>query len=77
MRDTLSQLESASLGNAQKIKLIDALFRSIHSFKGNLSIVGLRSAEELKQGMENILRAISQRWVPISHALLDTLLVGD
>src|ERR1700712_5329237 len=74
MRDALAQLETAPTGSTQEKKLIEGLFRSTHSFKGNSSIVGLRSAEELAHGMEDLLRAISKNQVPVTENLVDGLL---
>jgi two-component system chemotaxis sensor kinase CheA len=76
MRDALTQLEIAPKDSAQEKKLIEGLFRSTHSFKGNSSIVGLRSAEELAHGMEDLLRAISKNQVSVSENLVDGLLAG-
>jgi two-component system, chemotaxis family, sensor kinase CheA len=76
MRDALGQLDSAVRGSGPESKLIESLFRSTHSIKGNSAIVGLRSAEELAHGMEDLLRAISKHQVSVTDELVDALLAG-
>jgi two-component system chemotaxis sensor kinase CheA len=76
VREGLAQLESAMKNSAPQEKILEGLFRSIHSVKGNSAIVGLRSAEELAHGMEDLLRAMSKQQVAVSETSVDGLLAG-
>jgi len=76
LREGLSHLESTVGTGEPKTKIIERLFRNAHSFKGNLAIVGLRSAEELAHSMEDLLRAVSKDRVLITASLVDELLAA-
>jgi two-component system chemotaxis sensor kinase CheA len=75
IRDALVTLES-SIGRAQPDPtVVEKLFRSFHSFKGNSAIVGLRPAEELAHAAEDFLRELSHNEVTLTREGLD-LLIG-
>jgi two-component system chemotaxis sensor kinase CheA len=74
IRDSLVTLES-SIGRAQPDPtVVEKLFRSFHSFKGNSAIVGLRSAEELAHSAEDFLRELSRNKLTLTTAGLDLLM---
>ncbi|MEO6246832.1 MAG: Hpt domain-containing protein, partial [Opitutaceae bacterium] len=74
IRTGLIQLEEM-LGNPfPDPTVIEALFRHVHSLKGISAIAGLRPAEQLAHGMEDILRAVSKRLMPPTHENVDALL---
>ncbi|HYD84144.1 MAG TPA: Hpt domain-containing protein, partial [Opitutus sp.] len=74
VRQSLSALEQ-SLGSGEPAaSVVEALFRGVHSLKGIAAIAGVRPAELLAHGMEDLLRALSQRDVSLNVERLDVLL---
>lgn len=55
---------------------LESLFRHTHTLKGISAIAGLRPAEELAHGMEDLFRALSRRQLPINAELVDILLAA-
>ena len=67
----------AAIGHAEPPPaIVEELFRSFHSLKGISAMVDLREAEQLAHEMESCLRAIRQRQVVLSTAVLDALVDG-
>ena len=52
IRTHLSLLDSRGLSRERRREATEALHRSIHTVKGNCSIVGLRRAEQLAHAVE-------------------------
>ena len=76
IREALVSLED-SIGRAQPDPtLVEKLFRSFHSFKGNSAIVGLRLAEELAHSAEDFLRELSHNKVTLTSEGLDLLMTA-
>ena len=68
-------LGEQSIGKAQPdSKVIEELFQNFHSFKGISAIVGLRPAEDLAHGTEEILRDLGKGKLSISVESLDLLM---
>lgn len=55
IRTHLSDLENREITRERGRDAIEALYRSVHTVKGNCSIVGLRQAEELAHAIEGAL----------------------
>ncbi len=55
---------------------IDAIFRPIHSIKGNSSFFGLNNVKNFSHAMENILQEIRNRKRQATQGIIDTLLAG-
>jgi two-component system chemotaxis sensor kinase CheA len=76
IRGGLTQLEEA-MGRGQPASpVLEALFRNTHTLKGISGIVGLRAAEELAHGMEDLLRALSKHELQVTAANVDSLMKG-
>lgn len=74
VRQSLSALER-SLGSGEvPASVVEALFRGVHSLKGIAAIAGVRPAELLAHGMEDLLRGLSEREVSLNIERLDVLL---
>ena len=69
-------LEGRGAGPETVRENVESIFRSVHSLKGLAAIVGLRPAERLAHGMEDILRGLSQRKIEFSPAAMDVLLMA-
>src|SRR5688572_22387699 len=76
IRAELTQLEATVIDHAPEPATIEALFRHVHSLKGISAIVGLRPAEKLAHGAEDLLRALSKKTVRLSPVILDALQVA-
>ncbi len=73
-RSALVQLE-ASIGNpAAAAPQVEALFRHVHSIKGNAAIVGLRPGEQLAHAMEDLLRGLAKRKFALTLPMVESLL---
>ena len=75
-RDALIQLEKSAGAPEAEATALEALFRHMHSLKGISAIVGLRPAEQLAHGMEDVLRALTKRTLALTAPRIDVLLVG-
>lgn len=76
IRQSLVLLEP-SIGKAQADRtVIEALFRSFHSFKGISAIVGLRAAEELAHATEDYLREVMRGAVIVSAKAVELLMAA-
>ena len=73
-RNALVQVEANLDQPAVVATQIEALFRYVHSIKGNAAIVGLRVAEELAHRMEDLLRGLAKRKFELNAAMIDALL---
>jgi two-component system chemotaxis sensor kinase CheA len=74
IREGLVRLES-SVDRAQPDPMVlEKLFRSFHSIKGNAAIVGLRTAENLSHSAEDFLRGLTRNDVTLSAAALELLM---
>jgi two-component system, chemotaxis family, sensor kinase CheA len=76
IRNGLTQLEDAMGRGQPPTGALESLFRNTHTLKGISGIVGLRAAEELAHGMEDLLRALSKHELQVSPANLDVLMKG-
>jgi two-component system chemotaxis sensor kinase CheA len=56
--------------------VLEDLFRHAHTLKGNSAIAGLRTAEELAHGMEDVLRSISKNQLVPDRAIAEALEAG-
>lgn len=73
-RVALTEVES-KLANPEAARPhLEALFRNLHSIKGNSGIVGLKSAEEVAHAMEDLLRGLAKGTLPVTAPLVDLLL---
>src|SRR5512142_2408741 len=61
---------------AERITLVDELFRSFHTLKGLSGMIGLSSAERISHALESVLRAIQHAEIDIQPQVIDRLLVG-
>jgi two-component system chemotaxis sensor kinase CheA len=76
IRADLTRLDDAARGSQPDASVIESLFRSVHSVKGISAIVGLRPAENLSHGMEDLLRGLSKNALPLTARTLDLLLMA-
>ena len=60
----------------QNAELLNALFRSVHTIKGNLVYVGLKDLTPLIQSVEDILDAIRNRHLKYDSLLSDLILIA-
>ncbi len=73
------QLAALDLGFADPASLaatLEAIFRNVHSVKGNAAIVGLRQAETLAHAAEDYLRAATRSHVTVDEAGVATLMAS-
>jgi two-component system chemotaxis sensor kinase CheA len=56
--------------------IVNALFRPIHSLKGNAAYFGLMKIKKLAHTMENLLDLVRKGLRPVNRSLIDTLLPG-
>ncbi|HZZ58960.1 MAG TPA: chemotaxis protein CheA [Opitutaceae bacterium] len=61
LRDRLASLER----DPGAAEALDALYRGVHSLKGNAGIVGLRPLEELAHAAEDVLRRLIRSHAPV------------
>lgn len=61
LRTELARLEQSLAEAAPDAAALEALFRAVHTLKGNAAIVGLREAEVLAHGLEELLRTLGQQ----------------
>ncbi|TVR18000.1 MAG: hypothetical protein EA401_00090, partial [Planctomycetota bacterium] len=59
------------------IELIQAIFRPIHSLKGNASFFGLLSIKRVAHEMETLLDLLRTHSLPVSSQRIDALLAGS
>lgn len=67
IRDNLGSLVSASTA-ADTQSRMESLFRGFHSLKGNAAIAGVRAAEHVAHGVEELLRALTKQTVVLTSA---------
>lgn len=72
VESNLIQLESSPSDKA----LLNELFRSVHSIKGNLRMVGCKRVSEFTHVMENLLDAIRHEKLTYSSMLSDVILLS-
>ena len=72
IRTCLTDLEAADLAHPP-VAVTEALFRNLHSLKGNAAIVGLREAETLAHAAEDYLRALSRGTVALTTEAMEVL----
>lgn len=70
--NVLIQLETDS----DNVPLLNQLFRSVHTIKGNLIYVGLKEISPLLQSVEDILDAIRARELAYDSALSDVIILA-
>ncbi len=75
-RASISQVEAAIKDGAEPAAGLESLFRSMHSLKGICAIAGVRPAENLAHGLEDLLRALTRDEVAVSAIVVDQLLAG-
>src|SRR4051812_43210410 len=75
-RAALTQFEAALPAGRPTTAPVDALFRATHSLKGICAIAGVRPAEELAHGIEDLLRAVTRGEVAVTPAIADAFLVA-
>lgn len=73
LRESLTTLERALAERTPMVTAVEKLFRGVHSLKGIAAIAGVRPAEQLAHGMEDLLRALSKNEVPINGERLELL----
>ncbi len=56
------------------LSLVDQIFRSAHSIKGDARVIGHELMESLAHEMENVLSAIRSGKVVVSKSIINTLL---
>jgi len=56
--------------------LIEAIFRPVHSLKGNAAFFAMMAVKELAHTMESLLDAMRKGRIAASHSVIDTLLAG-
>lgn len=77
--ESLTALDSLFVeleGSENSIEIVNAIFRPIHSLKGNAAYFGLMRVKELAHKMENLLDALRQGKLVVNTALIDVLLPG-
>ena len=62
--------------NPDDLKVVDAIFRPVHSMKGNAAYFGLMRIKEISHRMESILDLVRQGRRRIERSLCDLLLKG-
>jgi len=72
LSDGLLRLER----DASDPQLIQAMFRAAHTLKGSSATIGHERMARLTHVMESVLAAIRKGALPVSPALIDTLLAG-
>jgi two-component system chemotaxis sensor kinase CheA len=72
LSDGLLRLER----DASDPQLIQAMFRAAHTLKGSSATIGHERMARLTHAMESVLDAIRKGALPVSPALIDTLLAG-
>jgi two-component system chemotaxis sensor kinase CheA len=72
LSDGLLRLER----DASDSQLIQAMFRAAHTLKGSSATIGHERMARLTHAMESVLDAIRKGALPVSPALIDTLLAG-
>lgn len=70
IRVHLAELERQPHEAARR-ETIEAVFRSMHSFKGDCGIIGLRVAEQLAHAVEDLLRSVSRGGAALDDFALD------
>jgi two-component system chemotaxis sensor kinase CheA len=73
-RAALTQLESALKSGGSAGSSLEALFRAMHSIKGICAIAGVRPAEELAHGIEDLLRVLTRGEIAVTPAMADAIL---
>jgi two-component system, chemotaxis family, sensor kinase CheA len=73
IRRALLQLEQQATEIGPDPRVLEAIFRSLHSVKGICGMAGLQSAERLAHAAEDYLRAITRREAETNAAGLDLL----
>ncbi len=73
IRTHLAQLAGGAAGPEVTAAALEAVFRSLHSFKGNAAIVGLAGAEGLAHAAETLLRRLTRREIQLDARLLHLL----
>lgn len=63
--------------NPNDIEIIQAIFRPIHSVKGNSAFFNLIHTKKLTHSMENILDLLRKEAMRVSQTIIDTLLKGS
>src|SRR5690349_10845844 len=76
VRHGLTELEGRKKTGVPEARVLDGLFRHTHTLKGNAAIVGLRPAEQLAHGMEDLLRALTKHDLTLNEAMLEALLAA-
>ncbi|HKX31173.1 MAG TPA: chemotaxis protein CheA [Blastocatellia bacterium] len=76
VRRALLGLEDFLTRGQSDPSLLEELFRSFHSLKGNSGMVGLREAEQLAHEMESYLRALRQSQVALTADGIEGLVAG-
>lgn len=73
--DNLLTLESG-VGEDERSRLVNELFRSFHTLKGLCGMMGLTAAADLSHTLESILRGLRRGELEITPPLMDSLLDG-
>ena len=78
-RESLEGLESQVIaleGSSDLCAAVNAIFRPVHTFKGNAPFFGFMEAKQLAHALETVLDHLRQGKLGLSHPLADTLLAG-
>jgi two-component system chemotaxis sensor kinase CheA len=76
METTLTELEEEAPEDAKA--QIGALFRAVHTFKGNSRVLGLANVERVAHLAEDLIGLVRDEGVPLSPEILDLLIrTGD
>lgn len=75
-RAALTQLEAAVRSGGDVTAMLEALFRAMHSLKGICAIAGVRPAEDLAHGIEDLLRALTRAEVAVTSERVDDILAA-
>ena len=73
LRTELVRLEQSLARSEANPAALESLYRSVHTFKGNAAIVGLRPAEELAHAAEDLLRGLSRHETALTADALDLI----
>lgn len=75
-RAAISQVETAFKAGQTSGAGLDSLFRAMHSLKGICAIAGVRPAEDLAHGLEDLLRLLTKGELAVSALIVDRLLAA-
>lgn len=77
IRGNLAALDEAVRAHTSNPAETESLFRGLHTLKGISAIAGLREAEELAHAMEDVLRGVARKQLPLSAEIVAALRTGE